>query len=321
MGVNATAGCRFWSAIVIAILITIAYANASYELFSPWPKFRGGNENLNRGLSTYSGPTSVSTYFAQATSGIVFGSPSISTNGANVIFASEDGGVYSLFANGTLDWLFYTSNAFESTPALSGNGNIYIGDNGHFFYCIAPSRPPRLVWSFQGGGAFEGSPTIGPDSTVYVGNDDHYLYALDGTKGTLKWSFLTGDIIFCSPAIASDGNVIVASADFSVYSVAGTTGKQNWKFDTGGEIYSSPTLSTTGSTYNIYFGSFDFNVYCLDQSGSLIWAFSTTNNIFASIAFDPYVKRVYVGAYDRFLYALDANTGSLIWKFATIGGG
>jgi len=85
-----------------------------------------------------------------------------------------------------------------------------------------------------------------------------------------------------------------------------------WKFQTGGYINSSPAVSDD----NVYFGSTDNKIYCLDaRSGSKIWEYETGNIVTASpLVVDSYV---YIGSNDGKLYCLDAATGSKVWAFET----
>jgi outer membrane protein assembly factor BamB len=82
-----------------------------------------------------------------------------------------------------------------------------------------------------------------------------------------------------------------------------------WKFTTSGGVVSSPSVVDG----NVYFGSQDKNVYCVDaRSGRLIWKFMTETRIESSPAV-AYGK-VYVGPDDGYIYCLDAYSGSLVWK-------
>ena len=85
-----------------------------------------------------------------------------------------------------------------------------------------------------------------------------------------------------------------------------------WTFEAGGAITSSPVVADGA----VYFGSDDYNVYCLDvESGEQRWSFATEDIIEAS----PLVVDggVYIGSSDFFFYALDAATGELRWKVET----
>ena len=63
-----------------------------------------------------------------------------------------------------------------SSPAIGGDGNIYVGSNDDKLYSI--NADGSLKWSFTTGGDVESSPAIGADGTIYVGSHDGKLYAI-----------------------------------------------------------------------------------------------------------------------------------------------
>jgi outer membrane protein assembly factor BamB len=83
-----------------------------------------------------------------------------------------------------------------------------------------------------------------------------------------------------------------------------------WKFKTGGYVDSSPALDDG----RVYFGSWDHNFYCLDEStGELVWKFTAGDCVDSSPA--VYEGKVYFGSWDRNVYCLDAATGKELWRF------
>jgi outer membrane protein assembly factor BamB len=142
------------------------------------------------------------------------------------------------------------------------------------------SDPPK--WVFKADGAIDSSPSI-VGGKVYFGSNDDNWYCVDAETGSLKWKFTSNHIIRSSPAIV-DGKV--------------------------------------------YTGSDDGNVYCLDaNTGSLVWKTPTEGGlVIGDIMGDPHEirsspavtgGRVYVGALDKNIYCLDAETGAIIWTYET----
>jgi outer membrane protein assembly factor BamB len=83
-----------------------------------------------------------------------------------------------------------------------------------------------------------------------------------------------------------------------------------WTFETDGAVVSSPAIAYG----NVYIGSNDKNLYCLDaQTGTLKWEFKIGTMYRSS----PAVKdgKVYIGPDDGTIYCLDAYTGSVEWKY------
>ena len=90
------------------------------------------------------------------------------------------------------------------------------------------------------------------------------------------------------------------------------TNRTRWSYITGGNVYSTPAV--VGG--RVYFGSIDFNIYCLDAlSGTRIWTYATGGDVYSSPAVVD--GKVYVGSEDNEIYCLDASSGIRIWNYTT----
>jgi outer membrane protein assembly factor BamB len=151
----------------------------------------------------------------------------------------------------------------------------------------------HVRWAFRTGGRVFSSPTVA-DGVVYVGSDDHFLYALDATTGGEKWKFKTGGNVRSTPAVWH-GRVYFLSLDGNLYAVSAATGKLDWKFATEGES----RLTVKG-------------LYGMEPSQQPMpdpWDLLLSSPTVAD-------GRVYFGSGDHHVYAVDARTGRLDWKFA-----
>ena len=92
---------------------------------------------------------------------------------------------------------------------------------------------------------------------------------------------------------------------------ASQQGGAQWSFATGAGIFSSPIVAADGT---VYFGSADRNFYALDPDGSRLWTVATGEIIDSSGLLDDQ-GHVYFGSGDGLLRAVDAKTGTLVWKF------
>ena len=152
----------------------------------------------------------------------------------------------------------------------------------------------KLKWQFHTAGQILSSPVVA-DGTVFFGSNDHYLRALDLATGAEKWKFKTGGRIPSSPAIA-DGLVYFLSYDGNFYAVDEARGKVKWKYATGGERrFAAKHLHGMEPAAETMPDPFDFYLSSPTVAGGL----------------------VYFGSSDSNVYALDAGTGTLQWKFKT----
>lgn len=151
----------------------------------------------------------------------------------------------------------------------------------------------------------------------------------------VKWRFPTGDRIVASPVYAN-GVIYFGGDDGNIYAVDAADGRQRWKRTTGGPVAATPAI--TGDT--LYVGSYDGKFYALDlRTGVPRWKFATggerrfeakglhgmrPKNQTIADPFDVFLSSpvvaegmVYFGSGDGNLYALDARSGDLKWKFPT----
>ncbi|MBV9181165.1 MAG: PQQ-binding-like beta-propeller repeat protein, partial [Acidobacteria bacterium] len=178
----------------------------------------------------------------------------------------------------------------------------------------------------------------GTDARMFRANLEHTgTYAGPALQrfGRVKWKFHTNGRVISSPAVVS-GLVYIGSTDGKLYAIDAGSGKQKWAFEAKARITSSPAVEGGA----VYFESYDGNFYAVDAvSGQLRWKFQTAGerrfagkNIhgilpageimpdpFDSFLSSPAVWKgvVYFGSGDGSIYALDATSGSLKWKFPT----
>jgi len=151
----------------------------------------------------------------------------------------------------------------------------------------------------------------------------------------IKWKFQTGGQVIASPAV-TNGAAYIASTDGNLYSVDLETGAQKWKLALGVRATASPALDHG----TVYLGTYSGRFYAVDAAtGTLKWKFLTEGERrFAGKhlhgsepaaesmpdPFDCYLSSpavwngtVYFGSGDGNIYALEAATGTLKWKFHT----
>ncbi len=155
-------------------------------------------------------------------------------------------------------------------------------------------------------------------SHLRVHDDYVYVSCMDGSilcfnlDGKQVWKAKTDGYCHSSPAVDAE-TLLVGSADTFVYSFNAKSGKQLWKFATNGPVYSSPIilndLAVAASGDGIVYG---INL----KSDKEVWRYelprSQTSFIQSPLATDGEI--VFCGAWDKFLYAINAMDGRLVWK-------
>jgi outer membrane protein assembly factor BamB len=244
-------------------------------------------------------------------------------------------GVYDRAASGRallgVQWRFVTEGDVIGSPAVAGDV-VYVGSGDGNLYAL--DRVTGAVrWKRDVGSPIASSPAVGT-RRVFFGTRDGKFHALDAATGEVRWRLATGpdfpwpwghesgDVYTSSP-VHVDGTVIFGAGDGRVYAVDARTAKPKWTASTGGRVRSSPAVDGG----RVYVGSADGRVYAFDLvTGAPRWRYDTEGVKLDSRNFgydrrtvqsSPTVSggTVFVGARDGFLYAIDAVTGQLRWRF------
>jgi outer membrane protein assembly factor BamB len=190
-----------------------------------------------------------------------------------------------------------SSGSGVSSPRGSGGGEpMFRGDLRHAGVYDDPgvAELHGVKWKLKTGGAVYSSPAVA-DGVVFVGSNDGRLYAVDADTGSLKWRFAAKARIASSPAVSGQ-LVYVESYDSHLYAVDAATGQMKWSFATEGEKrFTAPHIHGMLPEAQAMPDPFDFFL-----SSPAVWN-----------------GAVYFGSGDGHVYALDAATGALKWKFRT----
>lgn len=191
-----------------------------------------------------------------------------------------------------------------------------------------------VKWKFKTGGAIVSSPVVS-GGTVYFGSSDRALYALDERSGALRWKFATHGRIASSPAVAQ-GRVYFGSFDSNFYALDATSGTLLWKFATEGERrFSGRHLHGAEPAAEVMPDPFDFFLSSPALADGRVYFGSGDGNVYALDAASgvlswkfhtgnvvhasPAIANglLYVGSWDSYFYALDAASGQERWRFKT----
>lgn len=195
-----------------------------------------------------------------------------------------------------------------------------------------------LKWAFKTKGKIFSSPVV-HNGVVYIGSEDGNLYAIDEKTGKTHWKFKTGGAVHSSPAVFKN-IVYIGSFDGYYYAIDTKTGHLKWKFKTGGEQWSGeisflgfkPVDQYMDDLWDFFLSSPVINP---DDKNPSVFFGSSDGNVYAlnantgdlkwkfeangSIHCSPvlYKNTLYIGSWDANLYAIDTETGKMRWKFET----
>ncbi|MCW5890903.1 MAG: PQQ-like beta-propeller repeat protein [bacterium] len=222
-------------------------------------------------------------------------------------------------------WTFPTGKGIFSTPAVGGDGTVYVGSADRTFYALdaATGRPK---WQHLTGEIIDSSALLDDRGRVYVGSGDGILYAFDAPTGAPAWQFAadpasaTGAFINWfegNVAIGTDGTLYVPNDNFLTYAIDRDTRAVRWAFRTADQTWSLPALDPT--TGRLFMGNniqlLLPNVFAIDAAtGTALWS----HGVGGTVAASPMVTRdgkVIVGGYDGFVRCWDQASGVPCWSF------
>ena len=176
-----------------------------------------------------------------------------------------------------------------------------------------------LVLSGCTGGALASS---WPGFTVSEGTgylvDNTFVYAINLDNGSQLWKYQgeKGASFFAAPGLTEDGQLIIGGYDHKLYSLDVNNGTLLWSFTQANDRYIASPLITP---QYIFAPNANGTLYALDLKGNLKWTFKAGKSIWAQPATNSQCDCLFVPSMDHYLYALEAETGSLIWKSPDLG--
>jgi eukaryotic-like serine/threonine-protein kinase len=219
-----------------------------------------------------------------------------------------------------------------AAPSLAQS--TFRGNNAHtgVYGSRGPTRFGGVKWAFKAGGPIVTSPAVA-DGVVYFGAMDGHLYAVHQDTGVEKWNFKSRMPIASSPAI-SGGTVYFVSSTGSLAALDAATGKPKWvlpteyerKFEARNLHGYQSAAQTIPDAYDLFMSSpvvGNGKVYFGSGDGNVYAADAQTGVLQWKFATRDVVhsspalvdKTVYIGSWDSYLYAIDAETGQQRWAF------
>jgi outer membrane protein assembly factor BamB len=238
-----------------------------------------------------------------------------------IYFGSSNGKVYALEATtGDYKWEFETGDRIGTSPVVS-EGVIYFGSYDRKLYAIS-SQDGKALWRQPKDlpAAMCSSPVVSGDS-IYFGAFDRNLYAVNKNDGTDKWQqpFPGGNWFWADPLV-KDNTIYAACLDGKLYAIDAVTGKQLWPspFIADKAIVSRPVIigdllvavSESGSMYLI-------DAVSGIQKGKTIQIRKDKDTPTTEVRAPLYASEstVYAHASNNYVYAIDVQSGEIVWKF------
>ncbi|HKE42674.1 MAG TPA: PQQ-binding-like beta-propeller repeat protein, partial [Casimicrobiaceae bacterium] len=212
--------------------------------------------------------------------------------------------------------------------------SMFRGDTAHAgaYRGEGPRQFHRVKWSFPTGDRIVSSPVY-KDGVIYFGSDDGNVYAVDAVDGHQVWKQKTGGPVSSTPAVGGE-TLYVVSYDGRLYALDLRTGATRWKFATGGERRfeakglhgMQPKTQTIADVFDVFLSSpvlADGGVYFGSGDGHVYALDAATGDLRWKFETGDVVHAspayadgvIFIGSWDSYFYAIDARTGSEKWRF------
>jgi outer membrane protein assembly factor BamB len=213
---------------------------------------------------------------------------------------------------------------------------VFVGSSDAGLYALR-AIDGQVIWRFETAGAVQGEPLYDPrENAVYFGSNDGALYKVDADRGLLKWRFMSNAEVARRPQLVGD-TLYAVNANDTILALDPRTGERRWSQHRtpalGMEIAGhGAALVWRGKVYMVYS---DGTVTAYDaETGAEMWqpidlsgeAEERLGEVprYLDVDTTPVAGTVdggavvYVGSYEGGVYALDADTGNVIWSLPAV---
>lgn len=209
-------------------------------------------------------------------------------------------------------WSYQDDNDIGAGIARYKQRLITANTGGEVFALNA--RNGKRAWAFQTGGKVYSTPEVWKNYVV-VGSTDNHIYCLNAKNGTLLWKYEADKAVLGSPLV-HDGVAYIGASDGKFRALDVRTGELLWSFDRVKGYVSAKPLWYDGK---VYFGSWGNDFYALDPAtGEQVWEWTngSASRMLSPAACYPVGAngRIFLVAPDRYMTALDAQSGAAIWR-------
>ncbi|XP_035681596.1 beta-alanine-activating enzyme-like [Branchiostoma floridae] len=247
---------------------------------------------------------------------------------AGVVFIGSHSHKFCAIAmdTGKLLWETKLGDRVESSACCSTDGElIIVGCYDNCVY-VLETRTGTIQWCYYTRGAVKSSPCLDmKTSLVFVGSHDQHVHALDLKKRCCVWkTHCGGGSVFSSPCLGSNPRLLcVGTLTGTLIAINPDTGAVLWHTALPKPIFSSPRITS----WRIYVGCVDGELYSVDHHGNVTWSFTTSGPVFSSpclsSSLSPHdlveqqpLDVIVVGSHDCHVYCL-SEQAQLRWKFET----
>ncbi|MGQ9586806.1 MAG: outer membrane protein assembly factor BamB family protein [Thermoplasmata archaeon] len=255
-------------------------------------------------------------------------------SGGNVYFTDWSGAVYSLnSATGALNWQRYVGDSgYRPGPLTAAYGYIYVAFAKNYgstvtMFCLDEDTG-SIEWSYSSAGwvnwtDVRTSPAVAAGMVFWTDFAGGMIYANDAFTGEPIWKRTVPGGGWATEGPTYWAGMVFCVDDLGdITALDAFTGDEIWSINIGVSIYSAPAVLDDKLLVGDLWGT----LYALDPftgeqrwtaSGLASWLWTSTPTYGQGLIFLD--AEYYSGAGSGMMWALDAETGSVEWSYATYG--
>jgi outer membrane protein assembly factor BamB len=237
----------------------------------------------------------------------------------SVFFGCLDGYLYRLSTEGDFIWRTSLGSEIWASPLIdSANNRLFVGAvNGEF--ASIDLDDGNVSWSVNCGQVY--SSGCLSDGVIFLcGGNGQTVYGIDADTGDFIWTFDCAHDTYSTPSVGG-GRVYFGSFEYA-WCVPAADPNGDGEINESEIIWSTPTDDYQGGSSplvtenNVYIGSDDRNLYCLNRAtGAVVWNHTTGGYVYSSPSL--YNASIYFGSMDDHVYCLGRGQSKLFISIVT----
>lgn len=211
-----------------------------------------------------------------------------------------------------LKWLFDSGYTTTASPVIA-DSQVYIGDVSGNLH-VLDLKDGSEQCAFMAGGAIYATAAVEGNYLVFNAADS-FIYCVDKEKQELLWKYRTKNALVAVPVIFN-GVVYTGASDGMFRAIRLSDGNLVWQYQpVPGFVETKPLIYRE----KVIFGAWDGHLVALHiEDGSLAWKWTgeMVSPLYSPAACWPVGAggKVFVAAPDRYLSAVDVQTGKTVWR-------
>lgn len=208
-------------------------------------------------------------------------------------------------------WQWTLKGQCYAEPLVDGATVYAVTDAGEII--AGDSRTGKILWQKQlEQQSIVSEPALKGDR-LFVASRQGNVYAFESKTGAELWRRSVPDDGFQAPLSVAADLLLLPSTSGTVYAISQSDGKTAW-LHKGNLKYNTRAVVHDGG---IFIGGWSNSFFRLGLDGRQLWRFSPGRGGFAREAVVD-ENRVYIPSRDNHVYALEASTGKLLWRFPAL---